>query len=130
MKGLDTPILLRILRGEEKARGLIRQLGGEELVTTEWNFLELEAALRADSRPGRERRRAALEKLRRRLTVLPIDEASHRASLQVHGIPKNSGDLIELALLSTLIAKGCETMYSGRPGLHGRLRSSVRVQFV
>src|SRR5271169_2288550 len=35
MKGLDTPVLLQLLRGEPRIRTLLRELKGEELVTTE-----------------------------------------------------------------------------------------------
>ena len=79
MKGLDTPILLDLLRGRPRAVSLLKTLGDEELCTTEVNLYELEVLARRDRRPGRERRLAALERLRRKLTVLPVDERGARA---------------------------------------------------
>lgn len=130
MKALDTPVLLRLLHGDERVRSLLRSLPGEELATTEWNLLELEIALRADARPGRERRRAALDQLRRRLTVLPIDEAALRSAREIPGQPRSPSEMIELGLLSALQARGCEELYTTRGRASGRLRSRVRVRVV
>ena len=80
MKGLDTPVLLAFLRGNPNARRLLRSLAGEELATTEWNLFELETLARAAKVKGRESRIATLEKLRRRVTVLPIDIHAVRAA--------------------------------------------------
>jgi predicted nucleic acid-binding protein len=76
MKGLDTPVLLGLLRGEPRMTALLRKLSGEELCTTTVNLFELETIARSDPAPGRDRRLAAVEQLRRKLTILPIDERS------------------------------------------------------
>lgn len=78
MKGLDTPVLLGLLEGAPKPRAIVRALAGEELATTEVNLYELEVMARRDRSPGRERRMQALERLRRKLTVLTIDEETTR----------------------------------------------------
>ncbi len=82
MRGLDTPVLLAFLQGAPKARGLVRALAGEEVATTEVNLFELELLARRDPGPGKARRLQAVERLRRKMTVLPIDEeAAHRAAV-------------------------------------------------
>ncbi len=82
MRGLDTPVLLAFLQGAPKARALIRALAGEEMATTEVNLFELELLARRHSGTGKAHRLQAVERLRRTLTVLPIDEkAAHRAAL-------------------------------------------------
>lgn len=80
MKGLDTPVLLAILRGRPEARRLLRTLHGEELCTTELNLFELEVTARREAAAGRERRLAVLERLRRKLSVLPIDGRAVQAA--------------------------------------------------
>lgn len=80
MRGLDTPILLDILRGGPHARRLFRKVGAEEMATTELNLWELTQLALSDRSPGREARLVALERLRRRLTVLPIDAPSVAAA--------------------------------------------------
>ena len=80
MKGLDTPVLLEILEGRPAASKLLKGLAGEELCTTEANFFELEAIAREGRRVPLERRLAALERLRRGMTVLPLDERACRAA--------------------------------------------------
>jgi len=108
MIGLDTPVLLGILRGEPAARSLIRKLENEEVGTTALNLLELETLARLDPSPGREHRLAALDRLRRKLTILPIDDraavigagyAGKDASKSVSGAT--------WAILGTLEANGC-----------------------
>jgi predicted nucleic acid-binding protein len=80
MKGLDTPVLLEILAGAPSASKLLRGLSGEELCTTEANLFELEAIARLERGAALDRRLAALERLRRGLTVLPLDERACRAA--------------------------------------------------
>src|SRR5208283_1659005 len=73
MKGLDTSVLLALLEGERGTRDLLKQLRGVELATTEANLLELSyLAARGPPRTQVARRRA-VDRLRRKLTVLPID---------------------------------------------------------
>lgn len=81
MKGLDTPVLLAILRGAPAAKKLVRTLAGEEIGTTEWNLYELEVLARKLPAGGRDRRLAVLEKLRRRIAVLPLDRRAVQATL-------------------------------------------------
>ncbi len=82
MRGLDTPVLLAFLQGAPKARALVRALAGEEVATTEVNLFELELLARRDPSPGKGNRLQAVERLRRKLTVLAIDEeAAHRAAV-------------------------------------------------
>ena len=130
MKGIDTAVLLRLLRGDPKVRKLLLSLEGEELATTEWNLLELEALARSDASAGRERRRAALEKLRRRLTVIPIDERAVRHTASLHGSIRGAPQMIEAAILGALESRGCTTLYSGRALASGGVRTRVKLEVV
>lgn len=121
MIGLDTPFLLRLLRGDPKATAQLRSWQGEELATTEWNLLELEALARADPSSGRERRRAALEKLRRRLTVVPFDERASERFVQAQAAPTSPEELASAAIAAALESRGCTHWVThGRPPLRGR----------
>ncbi|HYK94153.1 MAG TPA: PIN domain-containing protein [Thermoplasmata archaeon] len=78
MRGVDTPLLLALLEGRPDGRGIAEHQPSEELCTTEINMFELEALARMGPSDGRARRLAALERLRRRLGILPIDERAAR----------------------------------------------------
>jgi predicted nucleic acid-binding protein len=107
MKGLDTPVLLALLEGAPKARALIRALGGEELATTEVNLFEIELLGRRDRSPGKERRTQALERLRRRLTVLPIDEESSRKAAAIAASARQAAPEGTWLSLAAAEAHGC-----------------------
>ncbi len=113
MIGLDTPFLLRVLRGEARARAFLKTVEGEELATTEWNLLELESLAGTDPSPGKERRRASLERLRRRMTVLPIDERAGERFRAAQATPRTPEELTRCALLATLEARGCRLLVTG-----------------
>jgi predicted nucleic acid-binding protein len=131
MKGLDTPVLLRILLGEPSARKLLRELQGEELATTEWNLLELEMISRSLDAPGKERRRAMIEKLRRRLTVLPLDERAVEAAAHNLVRSRRPRDLIGAAILAVLESRGCsELLTSGSSFSKLGTKAKVRVRMV
>lgn len=106
MIGLDTPLLLAVLRGGETGRKLLRELGDEELVTTELNLLELDVLARRDPSAGRERRLAGIQRLRQRLTVVPVDMvATQTAALHAaHGPPSS---ILLSAMLGSAEAAGC-----------------------
>jgi len=110
MKALDTGVLLALLEGSARARDQLRKLRGSELATTEANVLEL-AYLAAGAPPrARAARLASLERLRQRLTVLPIDaratrEASARLAKLADRLPPNT-----TAMLGALEAAGCEEL--------------------
>ncbi len=121
MIGLDTPVLLRILRGDPRATSLLREWAGEELATTYWNLLELESLARLDPSAGREHRRRALDGLRRRLTVLPFDQVAFERFGASQAAPGQAVELITVAIASTLESRGCRLWVThGRPPLRGR----------
>jgi predicted nucleic acid-binding protein len=108
MKGLDTPVLLRLLRGEPRVCQYLRKLGPGELCTTTINLFELEAIARSDPAPGRERRLAALEALRRKLSVLPVDESAALAAAAEFARPgRHQLRTPTLLILGTLLAYRC-----------------------
>jgi uncharacterized protein with PIN domain len=122
VKALDTPVLLALLEGDRGARELVRRLRGHEIATTEANLLEL--ALLAEASPrARAARREAIARLRRKLTVLPIDgraveEAARRTSPReiLRGSPHSLG------MLGALEAAGCEELFVDGPLPSGRWR--------
>ena len=115
MKALDTPVLLALLEGNVAARDLVRRLKGVELVTTEANLLELSwLAARGPTRL-RGRRRAAISRLRRKISVFPIDsravaESERRLARGWGGSPP----LVE-SMVGALSANGCEELYTSDP---------------
>ena len=123
MKALDTSALLALLTGDRAAKDLLHRVRGVEVATTEVNLLELGYA--AAKGPARHRgaRRAALSRLRRKLTVLPLDdraveEASRRLLQGATGIPP-----LRLAILSILEVNGCEELLTSQTGpLPGKWR--------
>ncbi len=122
MKGLDTPALLALLHGEPSLRPLLKGWQVEEIATTELNMLELTwIALGAAPRLRGERLRA-LERLRRRLTVLPIDsrtqaEVAHRGP---SGAISGGAGMIE-AIFAALSAAGCSEVLTSGSGRIGTL---------
>jgi predicted nucleic acid-binding protein len=115
MRALDTGILLGLLEGSARARELLRKLRGSELATTEANLLELAYLAAATPPRGRAARLNALEKLRQRLTVLPLDARAVRESTS--GIIRQPERLAPTvaAMLGALEAAGCEELYTDDP---------------
>ncbi len=112
MKALDTWALLGILEGEAFAKKLLKQLRGVEVATTEVSLLELSILAEVGSAKGRAARRASVERLRRKLTVLPVDskavsEAGHRGSVKLRG-----EELLRLLEWGALEANGCEEVFT------------------
>jgi predicted nucleic acid-binding protein len=113
VKALDTPVLLAILHGDRNVRGLLRKLRGVEVATTELNFLELQALLARVPVKERSRRREALDRLRRSLTVLPFDSKSaDRLNRRVVRGDSGGLPLLQLGALATLEANGCDELFS------------------
>ena len=107
MQGLDTPVLLDLLRGRPDALRWVRSLDGEEVVTTELNLLELTALARRARGAARDRRLAALAHLRRSVTVLPIDERATAKAAAGAGSAPARHSWFSWAILGTLGASGC-----------------------
>jgi predicted nucleic acid-binding protein len=109
MKALDTGVLLALLEGSGKAREVVRKLRGVEVATTEANLIEL-AYLAAGTRRVTAARLGALEKLRQRITVLPIDARGGREAVQL--VPGRRRPLAPsvAAMVGALRAAGCEEL--------------------
>ena len=115
MKALDTGLLLGLLEGSAKARELVRRLRGVELATTEANLLELAYFVPSVSRRSRSAGLAALERLRQRLTVLPLDGRSiSTASQRIHGHAEKVAPTVA-AMMGALAAAGCEELLTDDP---------------
>jgi predicted nucleic acid-binding protein len=118
VKGLDTPVLLALLEGTPRARALVRALAGEEVATTEVNLFEIELLGRRDKSPGKERRLQSLERLRRKLTVLPVDEAGARKAVSLAASSPHQAPEGTWLCLGAAEAHGCSewiTSASGAP---------------
>ena len=106
MKGLDTPVLLAILHDSAIAKDLLKGLRGEEIATTELNMFELKALAAVAQHRQRESREAALGRLRRRITVLPIAaESVGEAGRWLKG--NGRGSDYQPLIWGTLAAAGC-----------------------
>jgi predicted nucleic acid-binding protein len=117
MKALDTSVLLALLHGDPKARELIRRLRGVEVATSELNLLELHALIARGPPRGRVHRREALDRLRRSLTVLPMDgRAAERAARRATKEDLRTTPPLLLGVLATLEAFGCEELITSEPG--------------
>lgn len=119
MKGLDASLLLGLLEGDPSLRALLRELRGHEVAATEIAFGEI--ALRAAAAPVRQRaaRRLALERLRRKLTVLSIDSrAVAEAARRAHAGSRLQ-DLPRLLEWGALEANGCDVLYTRHPSVAG-----------
>ncbi|HTT16829.1 MAG TPA: PIN domain-containing protein [Thermoplasmata archaeon] len=126
MRALDTGVLLGLLEGSVKVRELLRRSRGAELATTEANLLELAVLCSRGPAKGRAARLAALDKLRQRLTVLPLDgRAYHAAAAGIRGGAELSWST--LGMLGALEAAGCEELLTDDPR-YGRGGWSFRVK--
>ncbi|HEV2230730.1 MAG TPA: PIN domain-containing protein [Thermoplasmata archaeon] len=113
MKGLDTPILLGILRGEAWTHPLLKRLTGEEVATTSANLLELEVIARRDASAGRDRRLVALERLKRSLTVVQLDERAARLGAEIASKdPMRAASGQTWHMIGALDASGCSEWWT------------------
>jgi predicted nucleic acid-binding protein len=114
VKGLDTPILLAILRDLPAARALLKELRGEEIATTEINLFELHTLARTAPRNLRASRIAALQRLRRRVTVLPVTAAAVEEAARLEGSTHEPRRPYEPLIWGTLRAAGCDLWITTR----------------
>ena len=126
MKGLDTPVLLSLLHDSARARDLLKSLRGEELATTELNMFELEAIASEAAGASRGARSAALTRLRRRISVLPIGAESIREATR--GLRGPSGYLA--AVWGAMAAAGCGEWITSRVYAPPKNRFSFKVKIV
>jgi len=126
VKALDAGALRGVLEADPGSRELLRRLRGVEVATTERAMLELSVLARRSPSKAQVARRTAVDRLRRKLTVLPIDaraiaEAARRAS----GNPSFE-ELWRLAEWGALEANGCDELFTPvRPAATGKWRFKV-----
>ncbi|MGP8073005.1 MAG: PIN domain-containing protein [Thermoplasmata archaeon] len=126
MKALDSGVLRGILEADPGSKELLRRLRGVEVATTERAMLELSLLAQRSPAKLHVARRTAVERLRRKLTVLPIDaravaEASRRATGSA-----SAEELWRLAEWGALEASGCDELFSqGKPPAQGKWRFKV-----
>lgn len=123
MKALDTSVLLALLEGDRSARDLLRKLRDVEVATTEVNFLELAYLAAHGPARVRGRRREALNRLRRKLTVLPIDPRATAEAENAVLRGEAPGSPLLGGMLGALEAAGCDELFTSDPHeLRGRWR--------
>ncbi len=126
MKALDTAVLLALLEGDRGAGDVVRRLRGHEIATTEANLLELSLIAGREDPRTRGKRRESIARLRRKMTVLPIDgraidEIARRAS---QGDVSNNPPHV-LSMLGALEANGCDELITDKLALTGKWRFRV-----
>jgi hypothetical protein len=117
MKALDTPILIDLLRGRPSAIKAIRALSGDELATTELNLFELGLLARANGAAHPEKRLAAVDRLRRKLTVLPVDPRAVRWATEHSSGPGRRISPWMTLMLGAIEANLCSEWIVGPPRL-------------
>jgi predicted nucleic acid-binding protein len=129
MRALDTPVLLDLLRGAPSARAVLRASGAEEVATTEVNLWELGRLASADGGAGRDRRLAALDRLRRKLLVFPVDASTVVAAGRSRDARFDRLSPISELILRTVENHGCTewvtTREVARPGRLGPRLTAV-----
>lgn len=123
MKALDTPALLGLLEGNPRVLAQLRKWKEQEIATTEANLLELMVLAVSGSARARSERIRALGRLRRRLTVLPIDaRAGEEAARQAVRLQRPLRPAV-LGMLAALESSGCDELLTDDPTqLQGRWR--------
>ncbi len=129
MKALDTPVLVGILHDAPFAKPLLRSLHGEEIATTELNIFELKRIAATGPRSVRSSREAALSKLRRRVTVLPVMPDSVAESTRFLTGEPRANDHFAL-VWGVLVAAGCSEWITTKPYLPRGHKLPFRVRVV
>jgi predicted nucleic acid-binding protein len=115
MKALDTSVLLALLEGDRSATELVRKLGGVEIATTEANLLELAYLARRGSARVRARRHEALDRLRRKVTILPIDQRAVSEAERCVLKGEHPSSPLVAGMLGALETAGCDELYTTDP---------------
>ncbi|MGA3021611.1 MAG: PIN domain-containing protein [Thermoplasmata archaeon] len=126
MKGLDTSVLLALLEGEQGTRNLLTRLRGIELATTEVNLLELSYLSARGPPRTRAARRESLDRLRRKITILPIDSRAVEQAGRRLGKGSERTPPHVLAMLGALEANGCDELLTHETTIdQGRWRFKI-----
>jgi predicted nucleic acid-binding protein len=112
VKAFDTSILLGLLEGDPAVQHLVRRLRGHEIATTEGNLLELGYLAGLGPVSTRASRKEALERLRSKITVLPIDARATDAGIRRVGKGGERLPPCVLAMLGALEAGGCDELFT------------------
>jgi len=129
MKGVDSSVLLGLLEGDAAVRSLLKHLRGLEVATTEADLLELAWLAGTGTKRERRHRLETLSRLRRRITVLPLDARATDQTVRI-ALRGESGGALPLSLgrLGALEAAGCEELYTRDPtvvGASSKLKISI-----
>ena len=97
MKGVDSSVLLGLLEGDAAVRSLLKHLRGLEVATTEADLLELAWLAGTGTKRERRHRLETLSRLRRRITVLPLDARATDQTVRI-ALRGESGGALPLSL--------------------------------
>lgn len=125
MKALDTSVLLSLLEGAPGAKELLRRLRGVEVATTEANLLELGILAAHGPERLRTARREALNRLRRKITVLPLDAKAIDIAVRHLGKGPATASPLVTAMLGALESNGCEEMLTLDPMPQGKWKGRI-----
>lgn len=125
MKALDTSVLLSLLEGAPGAKELLRRLRGVEVATTEANLLELGILAAHGPERLRTARREALNRLRRKITVLPLDAKATDTAIRHLGKGPTGAPPLVTAMLGALESSGCEELLTLDPVAKGKWRGRI-----
>ena len=117
MKGLDTTVILGLLEGTKGTRELLTHLRGTELATTEANLLELSYLAARGPLRARAARRGTLDRLRRKITVLPIDGRAVEQAARRLGKGSEKTPPLVLAMLGAFETNGCDELFTHEAAL-------------
>ena len=131
MKALDSSVLLELLEGAPGTKELLHRLRGEELATTEANLLELEYLVARGPVRHRGSRRDAIARLRRKITVLPVDTRAVEACSRHLGKGAETAPPLVCAMMGALEATGCAELltHDAFPAMGKWKVRVVRIQY-
>lgn len=130
MKALDTPALLAILERRREAAWVLDEVAGGEVCTTEVNLFELEAAVLGERRSERARRLAALERLRKRISVLPVDDKAARTAARIIAEGKGATTTVAALVLGCVSSGGATELLTTEAGRIHAASSPVTIRLL
>lgn len=129
MRGLDTPALLALLRGDRLVDRALGESKGAEHATTELNLWELHQIARRAPGPAASRRASAVERLRRKLVVIPIDAAATAFAQRFNGVATRalSHAPVTQLMIGAAEAHGCTEWWTRREAVRADRVGAVRI---
>ena len=119
MKAVDSGALTGILEGDSRMRVMFHRLRGVEIATTEISMIELSVRAHQASSKNRAARLRTLEKLRRKITVLPVDDRAGLEASRRIGKREQVTQPYRIAELAALEVNQCDELFTYDKSLPG-----------